>query len=95
MEIRGARGFLRWYAYAAAEVRDYTLTKSGRGYGLAGWLAGADAFKLSQRPLLFEVPVKGGGVWRWPVESLTTAEGKVSARLGPQDLGPIVPREGA
>jgi len=44
----------------------------------------SDAFKVSQRPLTFVVPVKGGS-WRFPVTTLQMTGVSLYATLGPKE----------
>jgi hypothetical protein len=85
MPLRGLRGVIQWYYMTAAEVRDYTVTYSQerRAWMVRGGVVAPDAFKLQQRPLMFTVPVKGGGALRWPVLDVTIQAGRLMANLGP------------
>jgi hypothetical protein len=42
----------------------------------------ADAFKMSQQPLMFVAPTERGE-WRWPILSVTVTDGALTASLGP------------
>ena len=45
-----------------------------------------DAFKLAQRPLIFEAPHKGG-VWKWPIVTCAVSDsGRLTATLGAEIL---------
>lgn len=81
--VRGVEGRIRWQYYEAATVHEYTLTRTGGGWALRGILGLSDAFKLSQRPLTFVAPHKGGQ-WRWPIDSFVVEPNRMLvATLGP------------
>jgi len=93
--VRGTVGHIRWHYYVAAEVHGYTVVPTGDRWSLTAQLVASDAFKLSQRPLVFvALLVKprdlGGGTygqkteWRWPIDTVSFAEGGLmTATLGP------------
>ena len=79
---RDARGLVKHAYHVAAELTDYAITVDpARRQTLGGKVAASDPYWLTQRPLVFVVPTKVG-VWRWPIESLTVADGRLTARLG-------------
>lgn len=78
----GARGLVKHAYHVAAELTPYAITVDpARRLTLGGTLAASDPHWLTQRPLVFVVPTKAG-VCRWPIESLTVADGQLTARLG-------------
>lgn len=91
--IRGKEGAIKWSYYAAAALRDYVVTCSPKQtWSLRATLVEADAFKMAQRPLIFVAPYRWTDkktgkqlvdVWQWPIESVHTEHGIVSAALGP------------
>jgi len=93
--FRGMVGHIRWHYYVAAEVHGYTVVPSGDRWSLSAQLVASDAFKMSQRPLIFvALLVKprdlGGGIygtkteWRWEIDTVSLAEGgRMTATLGP------------
>jgi hypothetical protein len=93
--FRGTVGHIRWHHYVAAEVHGYTVVPSGDRWSLSAQLVASDAFKMSQRPLVFvALLVKprdlGGGIygtkteWRWEIETVSiTDDGRMTATLGP------------
>lgn len=95
--VRGIVGQIRWHYYVAAEVHGYTVTPTGGRWALSAQLVASDAFKLSQRPLVFvALLVKprdlGGGIygqktdWRWPIDTFSlTEDGRLTATLGAQE----------
>jgi hypothetical protein len=103
MPIGGAVAFIRWHFYQAAELRNYAIVPVdgaggvGRGLELTATVVSRDAFKLSQRPLILEVPwvvrkvgqPVNSGTWRWPIVTLKIHEnGRLKAMLGPPDERP-------
>lgn len=89
-QLRGIVGQIRWGYYVAAAINGYALRSlgpGGQGFILEGTIVNRDAFKLSQRPLVFVAPFKHGETqseWIWPVVDFTIADsGRLTARLGP------------
>ena len=82
--LRGTVGAIKWHDYNAAAINGYEVTRTPTGsYALVGTVVLKDAFKLSQRPLLFVAPHKDGS-WRWPLIDFTIHDsGRLTARLGP------------
>ena len=75
--IRGVVGQIRWSYYTAAAINGYTVTRSKAGeWSLSATVVLADAFKISQRPLLFVAPHEKGE-WVWPIDTL-----EYDSRLG-------------
>ena len=81
------------YRWAAAEIRhgyhvaaslvDVALVVNASGSHLTARVVRADAFRLSQQPIVFRInrsPVP----WKWPIESLQIDGDALDARLGPQ-----------
>lgn len=82
--ISGVVASIKWASYTAAAVNSYTVTRDPvtRAWSATGILVIADAFKLSQRPLTFVAPFKGGE-WHWPiVDPLPRVAGPFRVRLG-------------
>lgn len=81
--ITGVVGQIKWSYYAAAAINGYTITLAGSAWRLTGQVVMSDAFKLSQRPLVFVAP-HATGEWRWPIESFTVGPNQhLVATLGP------------
>lgn len=81
--IRGVVGQIKWHYYTAAAINGYTVSRNDqREWSLRGTVVLSDAFKLTQRPLTFVAP-HAKGEWRWPIESMTVADGSLVAKLGP------------
>ena len=80
--IAGVVGAVQWAYYQAATIQGYTVTRTGAAWSLRATVVAADAFKLSQRPLVF-VATHQRGQWRWPIETLDVRGGQLTARLGP------------
>jgi hypothetical protein len=90
----GAVGHLRWAYYAAAVLEGYTVDKTDQVWTLEAHVMQRDAFKLTQRPLVFVAPYRTRAAdgspraaeWRWPVLSFTISPtGHLVARLGAPD----------
>lgn len=83
--ITGVVGQVKWHYYVAAAINGYTVSRSAEGqWTVRATVVLSDAFKLSQRPLVFVAPTKQGDM-RWPIESLELAEGTLTASLGPPE----------
>jgi hypothetical protein len=97
MPLSGIVARVMWHYYPAAAVNNYIIARDPQHGGLtvSGTVVLQDAYKLAQRPLVFEAPwrVKATdthpeqqGVWRWPIEAFTISEaGHLTARLGPEE----------
>lgn len=80
--IRGVVGQVKWSYYIAAAINGYTVTRGPDGsWSLQGVVVLSDAFKLSQRPLLFVAPHQHGE-WQWPILECHILSGAITARLG-------------
>lgn len=85
--IRGVVGQIRWSYYVAASVTNFTVTRHGSTTGatvrwtLRATLVLADAFKLSRKPLVFQVETKKG-LMTWPITDLVITDRDVTATLG-------------
>jgi hypothetical protein len=83
--INGVKAVVRWGYYNAAAIQGYTVTRKGQEWSVRAAVVISDAFKLSQRPLMFVAPYDKGS-WRWPILEITRFEqGSLSARLGPPE----------
>jgi glucose/arabinose dehydrogenase len=84
--IAGVVGRIQWSYYNAAAINGYTVTRSETGaWSLRGVVVASDAFKLTQRPLVFVAPYDQGEM-RWPIRDLAlTPDGTLTATLGPPD----------
>jgi hypothetical protein len=84
--IRGEVASIQWAYYRAAAIDRYTVTgygpKGARRWALSARVLIADAFKMTQRPLMFVAP-HAHGVWRWPIVTLTREGDQLRAELGP------------
>jgi hypothetical protein len=68
--LTGVVGRITWAYYNAAAINGYTVTRShDNRWALTGTIVTADAFKLTQRPLMFVAP-HARGTWRWPIRDL-------------------------
>ena len=84
MVIRVALAEVRWGYQVAGVFRECTLIRSDGAWTATGRVVQTDAFRVSQRPLAFEVK-QGHRVRRWPIDTLQIADGQFSAALGPQE----------
>jgi hypothetical protein len=83
LQIRGVVGQVKWSYYIAAGIHGYTVQRDQAGaWSLRGAVVVSDAFKLSQRPLVFVAP-HAKGEWRWPIIGLEIQGGSLTAALGP------------
>jgi hypothetical protein len=88
--LSGVVGSIKWGPYPAAAINGYTVTPTNKArteWDLRAVVVLADAFKMTQRPLVFVAKHKRGE-WQFPIVSLTPRErgqyqGPISARLGP------------
>lgn len=81
--IRGVVGLVKWSYYTAARLEGYTVRRSQTGqWSLQATIVLADAFKITQRPLVFVAP-HDKGEWRWPIESVERDGPHLRAVLGP------------
>ena len=71
----------------AATVRNATVTRDEHGvWSVSGSVSGVDRFRVTQRPLTFEVVRQGGSPWRWPISELQMTDGsRIIASLGPKE----------
>ena len=85
MEITGVSSSLRWGYTSAATLGAWTVTKREDGkWSLSAAVLTSDAFRVAQRPLVFEAP-HAKGAWRWPVLELQAVNGSITATLGPHE----------
>jgi hypothetical protein len=84
LRITVAVGRVLWGYHEAAALRACAMAYTPDGWTLSGELTRANVFRLSQRPLTFEIAT-ASGVQRWPIVTLQEAGGALSARLGPRE----------
>lgn len=84
--VRGVVGQVKWSYYIAAAINGYTVTREGSQWSLSATVVLSDAFKLSQKPLMFVAPHQHGE-WRWPITDLqlNKESGQLTAQLGPPE----------
>lgn len=85
IQATGPNGRVVWSYHTAASVGSWTMNIGPDGITLTASVLSADAFRVSQRPLTFVVSRPNGVTWRWPVLSLQTDSGSLTASLGPQE----------
>jgi len=81
-QIRGLTGELRWAYYCAAKVTRYVVQREDGHWSMTATIADADAFKMTQRPLMFFAP-HAKGVWHWQVLRHRIDGDQFHASLGP------------
>jgi len=83
--IEGVIAELRWGCYTAAGIHGYRLSwkRTARQWSLSATVVLADAFKIAQRPLVFDAAVRDAQ-WEFDVQSFDLAglHGPLTARLG-------------
>ena len=83
--FHGQEGELLWGYLPAASLGPWTFTADHAGGDLTAQVKDADTFRTSQPFLTFRVVRQNASVWIWPVQSLHIADGRLTARLGPQE----------
>lgn len=78
--LTGDGGEIRWAYYPVATLGPWTLTMGDSRRVLTGAVVSVQMTRVNQTPLTFVY-----GRRTWPVESLSIADGRVTARLGPQE----------
>lgn len=84
MLVRGPAGEVRWGYHTAATVGPWMITRDAGALQLTATVTETNAFRISQRPLVFAVP-HSHGVWRWPIVEVLIQDGALTARLGPME----------
>lgn len=80
--VRGVVGHIKWSYFDAAAINGYTVTRNKAGkWTMSGHVVMSDAFKMSQRPLIF-VATHDKGAWRWPLGEFSITDGRIRADLG-------------
>lgn len=85
LSIKGVTGTLQWGYHRAASVTHYAVARGVDGrFTLTATVDQADAYRVSQRPLVF-VATTALGAWKWPVLELQIQGASLSAVLGPKE----------
>lgn len=84
LTVNGLTASLRWSYYEAGVLGAWALTVAGGVRSLTAQVIRADAFRVSQRPLVFVAP-HATGAWRWPVVELQIEGATLTATLGPKE----------
>lgn len=84
LTVTGVAGSLRWGYHQAASLSAWTVTRTPDGWSLTATVVHADAFRLTQRPLVFVAPTQAG-VWRWPLVAWVITGASLEATLGPKE----------
>lgn len=89
--MRGVVGIVKWFPngnalagdhFNAAAIDGYTVTRTRENvWAVVGRVVLSDAYKLSQRPLMFVAPTKAGE-FRWAIRSFEISGGVLRASLG-------------
>ncbi len=80
LTMKGSAAELRWAYHRAAELSSWALSSDGT---LTAQIKTHDAFKVSQRPLMFVVQVKSGS-WKWDVTTLQISGTTLTASVIPE-----------
>ena len=84
LRLHGGEATISWAWHTAAVCSSWHMHRHQHGWTVRAAVTRADAFKLHQRPLLFNVPRKGG-YWCWPVQTVTVEGAHLTAALGPME----------
>lgn len=81
--VSGVVGRIKWSYYVAAAINGYSIKRNPdrRTWTLRANVVMADAYKLAQKPLIFEALHERGG-WRWPITNFDIQHGAMVAELG-------------
>lgn len=85
MTVTGVEGSLRYGYHTAGTLGAWTVTRADSVWTLSASLVKTDAFRVSQRPLVFVAP-HAHGAWRWPIQSLQITGASLTAVLSPPEL---------
>jgi len=83
--LSGIVGHIKWGHYTAAAINGYSVAPNNKArteWSLTATIVLADAFKMSQLPLVF-VAKHAKGEWRFPIKRFTRYEFRLTATLGP------------
>jgi|SRR5262245_16853818 len=72
--VKGVVGKIERGYFPAASINNYVVTRGKTGWALTATVVNFDAFNLTQRPLIFVAPIKGGE-WRWAIRAVQFPEG--------------------
>lgn len=82
LSIRGVNGSVRWSYHTAAVLQGWSVTPNPdkKTFTLKATMATSDAFKLTQRPLVFVAPLNGGA-WELDITDVKTIGTALTATL--------------
>lgn len=80
--FKGHEAGLWWGYHQAASLGAWTVRMDTTGSTLEATVREHEDHRVSQRPLVFEVP-RPGTPWRWTVETLQINGSALTATLGP------------
>jgi len=81
--VHGQTGTIRWGYHLAASFRAWTVTQDGGAAVLEATVVDANAFRLSQQPLVCQAR-HATGAWTWPIVSLQIVGASLTATFGPR-----------
>ena len=85
VSLSGVEGAVRWGYHSAAILGAWSISRTETAaVVLTATVAQADAFRLSQRPIVF-VAHHAKGTWRWPIASLQVTGASLTAVLGQRE----------
>jgi hypothetical protein len=82
--FRGDAAELRWGYHPAATLKDWTMTPQDSSFSVTAHVVSSDAYRVSQRPIVFTVP-RQTTVWQYPVLELQIVGQTLTATLGPSE----------
>lgn len=80
--VSGVVGRIKWSYYVAAAINGYKVSRldDRLTWTLRANVVMADAYKMAQRPLVFEAP-HARGIWKWAITDFDLHGGVMTARL--------------
>ncbi len=82
LAMRGETGAIKWAWHSAATLGPWTLEGRGDSFFLSAHITDSNAFRVSQRPLVFEHHLNGK-VMTWQVAELQVTGETLTASLMP------------
>ncbi len=82
VRFTGQEGELRWSYHRAAVLSSWSISaEPTSGLRLTATVVNMDAFRVSQRPLTFQVPRPSGQAWTWSLQTLQITGSNLVALL--------------
>ena len=82
--LHGITGHARTWDHLAASLGPWSIRMDGTGSTLTATVRDHEPQRVTQRPLVFEVP-RPGKPWRWTVDTLQIDGSTCTAQLGPSE----------